>query len=363
LQVACFPDKGLGARQGGGLHEKSRTGTYPFADVARSPVPDDKVAWGVPFSEYDPPDYCAPACTKEVSFWSDQNSSEGIIHNAGCTPADNVDRISHVATYTVDPATNLGFNPCGRTGIKGQGVLGRFGPNHAADPVVTRWKRDKDYTVVQDETGKPVLEWISIQRADTGAWAIPGGFVDPGEGISLTLKREFGEEALNTLHMSTAEKEEALAGIQELWGQGVMMYQGYMDDSRNTDNAWIETICYNFHDKLRLSDWLPLKAGDDAKSVRWCAYVAGNPDGLKLHAGHVMLMEQTYQHVLASSPPDSETLSDVFEHQNTVLSARAARAAARSTSKLQDKPSVITASQWDAYGYSINEMWSKGPYG
>ena len=35
-------------------------------------------------------------------------------------------------------------NPHGRTGISGRGLLGRYGPNHAADPVVTRWKRTDD---------------------------------------------------------------------------------------------------------------------------------------------------------------------------------------------------------------------------
>lgn len=32
------------------------------------------------------------------------------------------------------------LNPEGRTGLKGRGILGKWGPNHAADPVVTRWK-------------------------------------------------------------------------------------------------------------------------------------------------------------------------------------------------------------------------------
>ena len=27
----------------------------------------------------------------------------------------------------------------GRTGMTGRGLLGRFGPNHAADPIVTRY--------------------------------------------------------------------------------------------------------------------------------------------------------------------------------------------------------------------------------
>ena len=29
-------------------------------------------------------------------------------------------------------------NPVGRTGLMGRGLLGRWGPNHAADPIVTR---------------------------------------------------------------------------------------------------------------------------------------------------------------------------------------------------------------------------------
>ena len=40
---------------------------------------------------------------------------------------------------------------------------------------------------------------ISIQRHDNKMWAIPGGMVDPGEKVSATLKREFMEEALDSI--------------------------------------------------------------------------------------------------------------------------------------------------------------------
>ena len=26
-----------------------------------------------------------------------------------------------------------------------------------------------------------------------------------------------------------------------------VIYRGYVDDPRNTDNAWVETTCYHFH--------------------------------------------------------------------------------------------------------------------
>lgn len=55
--------------------------------------------------------------------------------------------------------------------VSGRGLLGRWGPNHAGDPVVTRWAKDAD---------KKVLEIILIKRRDTGERALPGGMVDAG---------------------------------------------------------------------------------------------------------------------------------------------------------------------------------------
>jgi len=75
-------------------------------------------------------------------------------------------------------------NPRGRTGLAGRGLLGKWGPNHAADPIVTRFN---------PLTGK--LQMVAVCRKDTGAWAIPGGMVDAGETVSVTVRREFEEEA------------------------------------------------------------------------------------------------------------------------------------------------------------------------
>lgn len=48
------------------------------------------------------------------------------------------------------------------------------------------------------------------------------------------------------------------------------MYKGYVDDPRNTDNAWMETVAVNFHDETgETLGKIALKAGDDAKSVTW----------------------------------------------------------------------------------------------
>ena len=130
---------------------------------------------------------------------------------------------------------NLPQNPRGRTGIVGRGFLGKWGPNHAADPIVTKWKRDQLGSRVLDEKSKkPVLMFVAIKRGDTGEWAIPGGMVDAGESISQTLKREFGEEALGS-------DPNKIATASRILSNGNCIYQGYVDDPRNTDNSWMET--------------------------------------------------------------------------------------------------------------------------
>lgn len=58
--------------------------------------------------------------------------------------------------------------------------------------------------------------------------------VDPGEDVAQTVKREFQEEA--------ARDGVDLNKIDELFSHGEKIYEWYVDDPRNTDNAWIETV-------------------------------------------------------------------------------------------------------------------------
>ncbi|RTG85912.1 ADP-ribose pyrophosphatase [Schistosoma bovis] len=116
----------------------------------------------------------------------------------------------------------LPLNPCGRTGITGRGVLGRWGPNHAADPIVTRWKIDNSGSrCLNKTTGRPILQFVSIRRKDSGQWAIPGGMVDAGENYTSTLKREFSEEALNSTTASPKELEAIVKRVDDAFHHGV----------------------------------------------------------------------------------------------------------------------------------------------
>ncbi|XP_032899516.1 ADP-ribose pyrophosphatase, mitochondrial-like isoform X1 [Amblyraja radiata] len=252
------------------LHMKARSEVYPCSAVLRFPVPDDKVDWAVPWTNYNPVDYTAPALLKQPSWADLPYRDEGELNTVlKFNQLDgDVDRRSHTGKYNL--INGFPRNPCGRTGLKGRGLLGRWGPNHAADPIVTRWKKESGKTVTHNCSGKPILQFVAICRKDNKEWAIPGGMVDPGEKVSATLRREFGEETLNSLGLPEAERQGMKELINFLFEAGEMVYQGYVDDPRNTDNAWMETVAMNYHDETGESvGKLSLQAGDDAGAVKW----------------------------------------------------------------------------------------------
>ncbi|WKX95111.1 hypothetical protein Q1695_011960 [Nippostrongylus brasiliensis] len=240
------------------IHKKCRVTDVPYLrsnNIYRCKVPEEKLRWSVPFPEYDPPDYTDPKVLKQS--WADPEPQSG---NFKWNAVDGkINRVSYEGNYSFDDDLRP-INPIGRTGLRGRGVLGRWGPNHAADPLVTRLKDGR-------------LQFVAIKRSDTGEWAIPGGMVDAGEQVSQTLKREFSEETLGGDF-----REE----LEQLWENGRELYRGYVDDPRNTDNAWMETVCVNFHDSTSLLEKVDLKAGDDAVNVRWIAVDSDEP----LYASH-----------------------------------------------------------------------------
>ncbi|KAI6656860.1 Translation factor GUF1, mitochondrial [Oopsacas minuta] len=208
-----------------------------------------------------------------------QREGKRLLREIGNIP---IDRHSHNGPYNVVDC--LPRNPVGRTGLTGRGLLGRWGPNHAADPIVTRWKRSPTgEKMVREEKG--VLEFVGIKRKDSGEWAIPGGMVEAGDTVSATLKKEFGEEAMNSLEASVDEKKKIEQQISNLFkDQGLHIYAGYVDDPRNTDNAWMETVAVNFHDDTgEAFNRVKLQAGDDAGAVTW---IEINKQ-LQLYASHV----------------------------------------------------------------------------
>ncbi|XP_061893301.1 ADP-ribose pyrophosphatase, mitochondrial isoform X2 [Entelurus aequoreus] len=219
-------------------HMKSRCPEYPGSQIKRFPVSDAQVDWSHSVQGYEPVHFTHPAVAKKPA-WADPEI--GSFCPQFNTVDGAVDRRSFEGRYKVEDGKPL-------------------------------WKVDAQGEKIHHLVSKkPILQFVSIKRKDCGEWAIPGGMVDPGEQISLTLQREFSEEALNSLAVPPSERENIRQRINRLFQSGgFQVFEGYVDDPRNTDNAWMETVAINFHDENgNCVSELPLQAGDDAGQVQW----------------------------------------------------------------------------------------------
>ncbi|CAF4326478.1 unnamed protein product, partial [Rotaria sp. Silwood2] len=248
----------------------TRTGTKEQPTIIRTVVPNDKVLWSTSF-DYHPIEFTSEKIRTSTKEYVDRDPRQDSNVEIPWNSDDRLcDRRSYHGPYKI--VGRVPQNPCGRTGITGRGYLGHFGPNHAADPIVTRWKRDRNgRKIFHPNTKKGILEFVCILRRDTGEYAIPGGMVDKKEKITDTLQREFHEEVLNFPDMDESSKEKLIKTIKHIFENGgTRIYCGYVDDPRNTDNCWMETTAYNFHDEdnenLAL---INVQAGDDATHAFW----------------------------------------------------------------------------------------------
>lgn len=165
--------------------------------------------------------------------------------------------------------------------VTGRGFYHQWGPNYTADPVVlTR----EDRTSV-----------LLIQRGDTGVWALPGGFIDPGEtNPADSARRELFEEANLKLDL-----------------EGDLIYQDVVADLRTTAHAWAETSAYSFV----VDERLPVGVTDpnEVKKVKWF-YADELPK--QLHGSHAVLIELALERL--KNPPRA-SIREILNKPNDEL--------------------------------------------
>lgn len=103
------------------------------------------------------------------------------------------------------------------------------------------------------------------------------------------LKARFAEEVFGNL-MNEEDKSESInRNLDELFHNGEEIYKGYADDPRNTDNAWLETIAFNYHDNSgEILSKSTLRAGANAVGVTWHTVSSKTP----LYAGHMVYLQK-----------------------------------------------------------------------
>uniref|UniRef100_A0A096MCP0 Transient receptor potential cation channel, subfamily M, member 2 n=1 Tax=Poecilia formosa TaxID=48698 RepID=A0A096MCP0_POEFO len=213
------------AEEEDGFHVKSHQLQFPDSKIKRFPVPEEKVPWEVSFSSYMPTYYSSEdgngRAEGYVLIMRQPFTDPTFNHRSGPEDLDN---------YR-DPV--IIRNPGGRTGIGGRGTLSRLGPNLNLDLVVTRSKELEIGFFRWRDSARSELEFLAVLNQNQRSLALPGGPVDSLDHLPGNLKGILGKKLFEALDAKVSE--------------GVKVSEGYVDDCRNTDNAWVETTVLNIH--------------------------------------------------------------------------------------------------------------------
>lgn len=236
----------------------------------RFDVPESKIDWNVRFDGY---------LSQRTNFVAD-SVLEKVIGKVeggwahGPDPKAEKERIRSYVDLVFD-SHGRPLNPVGRTGFGPErGLLGHWGANFAADPMITWYNPNNEW-----------LYMLAILRGDgSEEIAFPGGMDEYGSTLGGTLKKELGEETALDLDMD----------------KGTPVYCGYVDDWRNGDHSWMETVCVHRHVSFEQAMSWKLKPGDDAKKVFRLQLTPKNIQSL--YASHSEIVRHGLIKLLKSSP-------------------------------------------------------------
>ncbi len=229
----------------------------------RFSVPLEKASWDVEFKGYNPNkvDDAARIPDTDKAVYMDPNNPKDIDFS-------KPDRQSYTGKLKFDK-NGYPLNLAGRTGVEGKGSLGHFGPNHAADPIVVREGLNGE---------NQILLIVRGGESGTDQYALPGGMVEKGDSVTATLKKELGEEAAVSLNFENSR----------------VIYEGVVDDPRNTDNAWMETSGRMVTLTKQEGEKIIPKGGDDAQHAEWVNvsdYKKLKADGV-IYASHSKMIDK-----------------------------------------------------------------------
>lgn len=217
---------------------------YNF-DVIR--VDEENRDWEVPWLTYEPTEYTAQEVLNDTTKRADH-----IIHHARKFKFNaldgDVDRRSVEGKYLMTEG-DIGrpLNPRGRTGVSGRGLLWRWGPNPGGDVIISRWKR-RSGNLIRDAFEEPIVEVLMIKNGATDEMHLPGGLFVGRQNNEEFVAAEFAK-ALSETKVTKQVKIEEKKSMKALLETAKILFDGILNDPRNTDNAWVECTVTHYHDK------------------------------------------------------------------------------------------------------------------
>lgn len=186
---------------------------------------------------YNPPYYTHPSSLNNADDIDPEVISSDFLWNSFDINY-HVDRrtANPIGHYPID-SRGYPLNPLGRTGLRGRGILKRWAVNYQTHLVIMCGTN-------QIKSGKEVFKYIMKTTPGNHFYALPSTWTT-GTNMSAITKtlRNYLLDVYQSWNQSPDSSSEK---IDQLVDHITFVSTAYIDDARNTDNAWLETsvCCY-----------------------------------------------------------------------------------------------------------------------
>ncbi|KAL7670660.1 hypothetical protein ACOME3_005590 [Neoechinorhynchus agilis] len=209
------------------LNGLSRFSPYIGTRINRTHVRDDQVPWDVEFGDqYNPIVVNIDVDSAFGSFCLRQS------------PAGSSIEIEHASSE--EHSSEQKRNPVGRTGAKGKGCLLNLGANKFKILFVTR-----KTTIVQFYKLINVNDWTCLPFTSSSyvelCQVLSKSIVD--SILSQRTQRRFDRSEMIEFMTRVIEQSD----LESFGFKFGLVHNGYLDDYRNTDDAWIDAEVWHFH--------------------------------------------------------------------------------------------------------------------
>ena len=215
------------------VHVKARTGKPSLYLTSRVEVKEQFCDWDKPLKTYRPKECVVNFDQKETELRNKTGDPED------ATKVDWKKRQSLEGVLRFDDGGRP-LNPRGRTGLRGRGSFYVWGPNLCLDPIVTRY----------DPSSPKQLQVLCKWRPQDQLWGLPGTIMrksaTPAPGVPQASRSkgeavgvfESNDEAiarcLQDMIDPLKENKDGAQQLARLFHQNKVIYQGYVDDPRNS---------------------------------------------------------------------------------------------------------------------------------
>ncbi|CAF0981441.1 unnamed protein product [Rotaria sordida] len=219
------------------IHRYCRKGSYPGTSIQRQQINDNQVPWIIDLPNYNPSYYTHSSLLNDTNDVDPEIITTNFMWNTFDTNY-NIDRrtANPIGYYPIDKK-GYPLNPLGRTGLCGRGKLKYWAVNYQTHLVIMCGTNEI-------KSGQEIFKYLMVKPKHDHYYRL---LSTSTTGTNMNAIKKTLKTFLSNIYQTWNDFDNNNeTKIDEIIKHLTFVSTAYIDDPKNTDNAWLETsiCCY-----------------------------------------------------------------------------------------------------------------------